>query len=151
MSFIAGNQPAYKMTPDSYRSYQIIAPKSTHFRPATCHEVDCVKHQRGWRQIIDIKTVDGQKTAYWIRMHSGRSFTVQRTQTDGVLAFLFPPGQHCFTQHEVRLERPDVFLTRHGNPLMPIQRTNPRQYRPDQWVEQFADDTSRIARLVEKG
>lgn len=148
---IGDNAPHYKMAPDRYKSFQIVSPKSTHFRPATCHEVDCVSFQRGWRQIIDIKTIDGQKTAYWIRMHSQRHFTVERTQTEGVLAFVFPPGQRCFVQHEVRLERPEVFLTRHGNPLMPIHRTEPQQYRPDQWVDQFASLTDKIQTERNKG
>lgn len=152
-SFIvhADNMPAYKMPPNRYQTFQIISPRATHFRDATCREVNCVASQRGWRQRIDIKTVDGQKTAYWIRMHSARAYTVERTNTAGVLDFVFAPGQRCFTKHEVPLNRPEIFVTRHGNPFMPLQQTNPQRYRPDQWVEQFAELTDKLATTQKRG
>lgn len=95
-------------------TYAIDAPKATHFRPATCREVDCEQHISGWKTVVDERTDLGAKQAHYIRKESGRSFSEDR-EVDGLTTFLFEPGQTCFRQHEARLDRPEIFSLRGGD------------------------------------
>ena len=44
---IAPNMPARSM-----QTFQIVAPKETHTRPATCEEAECPQYLRGWRMTL---------------------------------------------------------------------------------------------------
>lgn len=135
----------------AYKTYQIVAPRSTHFRPGTCEEAECGAHARGWRTLVDESTDLGQQQAHYIRMLSGRRFTAERT-AEGLTAFTFAPGQTCFQQHQVPLEREPHYLVRGGD-----FRGNPGGARPyqhvkgDDWVDDFAEHQNRIARQIERG
>ena len=72
--------------------------------------------------------------------------------SEGLTVFTFEPGQDCFAQHRVPLERDPLFLVRggdwRGNPtgLQPY-----RHHRGEDWVDDFADHQDRIARQIERG
>jgi hypothetical protein len=137
----------------AYKTYQIVAPDQTHWRPATCEEVNCVAYQNGWTTTVDTATELGQQQAEYIRRRSGRAFT--EDSADGrMVTFRFRAGQTCFaaTKHRIRLDRPELYLVRdgdwRGNPL----GTTPRRHtRGEHWVEDFAEHQDNIARLVERG
>ncbi|MFD6035721.1 hypothetical protein ACFWHF_14440 [Streptomyces griseoincarnatus] len=139
------------LTAAEYKTYQIVAPLASHWRPATCEEVDCPAYTGGWVSRIDEQSELGQKQAHYIRKQAGRKFSEDR-QPDGLTAFTFPPGQACFQQHQKRLERPELYVVRdgdwRGNPLGTAPRTHSR---PDHWVEDFAEHQERLARIIEKG
>ena len=40
--------PAHAM-----KTYQIYSPISTHYRPATCAEVQCAAYEHGWRTRVE--------------------------------------------------------------------------------------------------
>ena len=84
-------QPA--APPQAYKTYQIVSPLSTHFRPGTCDEAGCLAHQHGWQTAVDESTDMGQRQAHYIRKLSGRRFTERRTEL-GLTAFTFE-GRHC--------------------------------------------------------
>lgn len=132
----------------AYRTFAITSPLATHFRPATCAEVDCPHYLNGWTTAVPA----GSKDEAVIR-RAGRHFTEQR-QGEGFIQFTFPGGQPCFraATHRVSLQRPENFLVLggdfRGNPL----RTPAIQHRkPEFWVENFQDDLDRMTAAKERG
>lgn len=140
--------PALPVT--AMKSYTILAPLRTHFRSATCEEVGCPNIAGGFRVVVDESTELGQRQAHYIRQLSGRAFTEARDEA-ALTAFTFPPGQRCFAAHRVHNDRPERYLTRPGD-----WRGNPtgqhvEHTKPEFWVEDFAENQDRIARIIERG
>jgi hypothetical protein len=140
-------EPAGK--PQDYKTYQIMAPRSTHMRKATCAEVECVNWARGFRVTCDVSTGLGQGQARYITHHSGRKF--DSDTADEMVTFTFPPGTECFASHEVPLEREPLFVVREGD-----YRGNPRGTRPitrnaADWVDDFANHQDKLADRINRG
>jgi hypothetical protein len=131
----------------AYKTYQIVAPVSSHFRDATCAEVECDGWRHGWRTIVPTES----EQALYIRAASGRAFTEELLE-GGLAQFTFKVGQQCFSgPHKVRLERPENFLVRDGD-----WRGNPtgRLYRHTNagfWQEDFAEHQDKISNAIERG
>jgi len=135
----------------AYKTYRILSPQQTHFRPATCAEAGCTAYLHGWQSTIDETTVLGQQQAHYIRKQSGRSFTEERLP-NGLTQFTFEAGQRCFAgDHQVRLDRPELYLVRGGD-----WRGNPtgekRQHaNAADWIEDFGEHQQRLADEMRKG
>ena len=158
--------PEYAM-----KTYQVSAPLATHWRKASCAEVECEGHRFGWVTLIDERGIESAETvettqvhvhkmraladrdaqrAYYIRHLSGRSF-LESKDSSGATVFDFAPGQDCFNEHQVRVERPELFEVRGGD-----WRGNPRREqmthnRPGFWVEDFAEHQNRLATRLDRG
>lgn len=135
---------------NAYKTYQISAPKSTHYRAGTCEEAECQAYARGWITRVDEVTDIGAQQAYYIRKQSGRKFTEDRSPV-GLTTFTFPVGQKCFSEHQVPLERDPFYIVRggdwRGNPMQSAMRHN----RPDDWVDDFANHQDKIKTILERG
>lgn len=132
-----------------YKTYAIASPIETHYRDATCREVDCGNYKHGWKTVLDVSKADHARTANWIRLQSGRHYTF--TQVGTIVTFVFQKEQRCFTPHKVKLEREEFFLVTggdwRGNPLnIPV-----RQHKPDNWVDDFANHQDKIATRIQRG
>jgi hypothetical protein len=143
------NRVSPKLAAHQVQSFEILSPRATHQRPATCGEVACQAHANGWVSTIDESTTLGQRQAHYIRNQSGRRFTVESDPT-GVTRFKFIPGQLCFGQHYVSLDRPEFFLVRDGD-----WRGNPTgrrliHDRGDQWVDDFSSHQESLIRASER-
>jgi hypothetical protein len=138
------------LPPAAMKTYAVVVPRETHFRRATCVEVNCRNYQCGWQTRIDEDTVLGRQQAYYIRRQSGRRF--QEVKAEGLTVFVFEQGQQCFAQHEVPLERDPVFLVRggdwRGNPLGVPPRVH---RRAEDWVEDFAEHQQKLADRIKEG
>lgn len=137
---------------DAFKTYQIAAPKSTHWTVVTCEEYGCAAGANGWKSLIDESTDLGQKQAFYIRKHSGRKFTAQKLAS-GLTEFTFTSGQPCFAEHKERVEdRPEIYLVKGGD-----KRGNPRRIkpvthtRPEFWVEDFQENQDALRSRIEKG
>ncbi len=113
-------RPAYMSKNPTH--HRVVSPKATHFRDATCREVDCEKYLLGWSQTLPAH----DDNVNWIRfVLTGYHFT-ERSEIrlvpdlrDGhegefiaepTVIFTFPAGQPCFRQgHKVTLERTPFF------------------------------------------
>jgi hypothetical protein len=140
-----------KLPVGNMQTYQILAPRATHFRPATCAEVDCQHYLAGWKSVIDESTDLGKSQAYFIRNQSGRHFREERNAAPGVTIFIFEAGQKCFSNHELRLDRPELYLVKGGD-----WRGNPTGFKrqhvnAEDWVDDFANHQSKIADAVQQG
>lgn len=141
------------MPADAYKTYAIVAPRSTHWVDATCEQVDCAHYLHGWQSVIDEATELGQRQAYYIRKQSGRRFTEARRE-DGLTAFTFEAGQACFDagKHQRRLDRPELYIVRDGDHRGNPRGTAPRQHvRAQDWVEDFAEHQQQLADEHQKG
>lgn len=142
-------QPAMPVT--AYKTYRILSPVQTHFRPATCAEYECAAYLNGWVSTIDEATVLGQQQAHYIRKQSGRAFVEERLE-GGLTRFSFEAGQKCFgSDHQVRLDRPELYLVRDGD-----WRGNPTGRKREHanatdWIDDFGEHQQRLADEMKKG
>ncbi len=141
-------RPDPKMPVTSYKTYAISSPVDTHMRDATCREVNCQAMANGWIKYCDVSTVLGAQQANYIRLHSGRSYSV--VENGVIVTFTFPAGQRCFAHHRVPVGRPELFVVRDGD-----HRGNPTGRRVERvaadWVEDFAEHQDKIAQRVQRG
>lgn len=145
------NRPEGLLPASAMQTFQVVAPKGTHTRPATCEEVECPQYARGWRMKIDLGTELGQRQARYIKHDSGRSYTVV-DQRDGLVTLEFAPGQPCFAEHRKRLSIPEIYRVKggdhRGNPLKTVTRVHKK---PEFWVEEFAENQDRLKTRIERG
>lgn len=135
----------------AFKTYSVLAPASTHFRRATCEEVECPYAVSGWATVVDEGTELGQRQADYIRRSSGRKFTAERTP-EGLTRFVFAANQECFSEHKVRVDRDEIFLVRGGDFRGDPTGARPRQHvRPEDWVEDFAEHQQALADRIERG
>ena len=140
-------QPA--LSPQFMKTYQILAPKSSHFRDAFCSDVDCPAYEQGWRTSVDEGSELGASQAHYIRSQSGRRY-VEHWEESGLTVFEFEAGQRCFVQHKTRLDRPSMFLVRTGDHRG--YTSEPRiHHDADDWVDDFATHQATLADQLEKG
>jgi len=138
-----------KAPAEAFKTYEVAQPTRTHTRPGTCAEVNCANRERGWKTVVDVSTELGKKQAQYIRMHSGRAYS--HTQAGTIVTFVFSPGQTCFSEHRVSLQREPLFRIIggdwRGNPLgLPTQRL-----RPADWLDSFGEHQLSIKTAREKG
>ena len=137
------------MGPESYKTYEMRSPISTHFRPATCAEANCVYHRDGFQVRVEGLAPQVLRAV----RNSGRRFTVQKP-AEGETYLVFEAGQPCLqaSLHRVRVERPPLFIVKDGDFRGNPRRTKARQHlRPEYWVEDFAEHQQRIAYEIAKG
>jgi hypothetical protein len=146
------NQKVFRLAPvgppQAYKSYEIVRPRATHSRQATCEEVGCLAFQCGWTTRVPA----GSDLEAAVRA-SGRQWLRAMAEPGGVTAYLFAPGTECFLSHthRVPIERPSIYRVRDGD-----WRGNPSgrsrtHVRPEDWAEDFATHTDKITNELKKG
>lgn len=138
-----------RMGPESYKTYSITAPLATHFRPATCEEVGCPDHAKGWRVRVEGLSPEFLHAA----KTSGRKYA-ELPVAAGETWLVFEAGQSCFraSLHRAPVGRPELFIVRDGD-----QRGNPRgtkarlHQRPELWQEDFAEHQQGLADAIQEG
>ena len=141
------NRITPNLDPMQYDSYIVRAPVETHFRDASCQEVDCLNLANGWHTYVDERTTLGQMQSHYIRNVSGRFFTEtlgEDRQTD----FWFPAGQRCFVQHRVRLDRPELFGLKAGDWRV---GGRPREVTGGEWLDRFAENQFKLRDMQQRG
>jgi hypothetical protein len=142
-------RPEPRMDPAAYKTYAVIAPLSTHFRPATCAEVACPHYLNGWRVNNEALTPDLRHAV----AASGRTYRLEViSPTESWL--VFEAGQPCFkaSQHRARIDRAPLYVVRDGDHRGNPRGTKARLFqRPDQWVDDFATHQQTLADEIKKG
>jgi hypothetical protein len=124
-----------------YRTFQILAPASTHRRKASCAEVNCTQYLHGWRVRVDGLDPQMLHTA----KTSGRKYTELHV-AEGENWLVFEAGQSCFkmSQHSVPLDKRELFIARdgdfRGNPTGNIRKHT----RPEFWVEEMSLNLDKV-------
>jgi hypothetical protein len=137
------------------KTFELAQPFGTHYRVATCAEVEC----RGYREDMTVTfdlTVPQQVTdANWLRNHSGLRFTYFMLDGERKVKFVIPAGQTCLESrvrpHRVPLERDPLMIVRGGD-----WRGNPTgmrtvHSRPNLFLENWEEDLDKINSEREKG
>lgn len=139
------------LSPYAYKTYQILAPVQTHFRPASCEEVDCAGFLNGFVVTIDLSTDLGQSQAYYFRNSNERSFR-EESLSSTLVRFVFGPGQPCVARHrhQVRLDRPELYLVKKGNTRQSFG-IETRHTSADSWRDDFATNQESIAKIRGEG
>lgn len=138
------------MGPEAYKTYAVVSPLGTHFRPATCEEVGCPHYANGWRVRVEglpPELVHAART-------SGRKYMEQHV-ADNETWLVFDAGQACFraSDHRTRKsDRPPLYVVRDGDYRGNPRRTKDRvHHTPDNWLDDFATHQQAIADEIEKG
>lgn len=131
------------------RTFQIDQPLETHFRRATCQEVECKAYTHGWKMGFDLSDPDKRAAARAIRDKSGRTFTVELSGAKIVMTF--PAGQRCFQTHRVPLQREPFYIVRGGD-----FRGNPRRERTihptaDSFIDRWDNELGAVKEVLERG
>ncbi|MFE7072714.1 hypothetical protein ACFU96_21790 [Streptomyces sp. NPDC057620] len=139
-----------RMGPEAYKTYAVVSPLGTHFRPATCAESGCAHYIDGWQVRVEGLPPEMVHAA----KASGRKYQEQQV-APGETWLVFEAGQACFreSQHRVRVsDRPPLYVVRDGD-----HRGNPRgtkarvHHSPDNWLDDFATHQQAIKDEIEKG
>jgi hypothetical protein len=145
---IAPQLPAHAM-----KTYELRQPLATHFRVATCAEVDCPQWAHGWQTGFDLTDAEQVGLANWVRNRSGLIFTFVQLETRVV--FSFPQGQQCLRSrvrpHRLPLDRDPIALVRGGDWRGNPRREGRKHVRLDDWVDDFASHQDRLATRLEQG
>jgi hypothetical protein len=139
-----------RMGPEAYKTYAVVSPLGSHFRPATCEEVGCQHFLNGWRTRIEGLPADMLHAA----RTAGRKFTEQRV-AEGETWLVFEAGQRCFraSEHRTRIsDRPPLYVVKDGDHRGNPRGTKPRVHMsPDNWLDDFATHQQAIADEIKKG
>ncbi|HJV15615.1 MAG TPA: hypothetical protein VJ625_17145 [Propionibacteriaceae bacterium] len=137
--------------PPGFKNYVILAPRATHFRPATCAEVQCRAFTIGWETHLDESTQTGQDLAQWIRGRShGNQFTEWRAEGSTITVFRFPPFQPQpfgpeHRQHVIRTDRPEIFAFRDETTGFRLKQHRGAENGARDWVDDFATNQDAVA------
>ena len=100
-----------------------------HWREVSCLEIGCVNYAAGWKTILPADDIAN------IEMIRRSNMGFREEREDGLVVFVFSPGQECFTGqgggHRVAVER-DPILTRDNRVMEPLEfmdNWNDHQYR----------------------
>ena len=113
------------------KTYRVHAPAG-HWRLATCQEVDCQAYARGW---VTAVPGDSPQAAY-IRSDRTRGHREEPPGPDGVVRFVFGPGNRCFGSSHQVIERPPLLLVQPGAMLARTD-TGYRHTSVASWVDDF--------------
>jgi hypothetical protein len=131
-----------------YKTYQIVSPLSTHWRPATCAEVECPEYTKGWKLRVEglpPEMLHAAKT-------SGRKFS-ELDVTEAEHWLVFEAGQPCFRarMHRKLLDKQEIFIARdgdfRGNPTGNVRRHT----RAEHWLEDMNENQDRLERILRRG
>lgn len=143
------NRPTPLLPASARKTFSILMPPETHWRKATCAEVDCPRYLKGWKAQVEVMTPEQKH----IITQSKYRFEVLFLKP-GETWMVFEAGQPCFqaSLHRIQLGKPELFVVRDGD-----WRGNPRRTpvikhkRPEFWVEQFSEHQAKLARAREAG
>lgn len=140
------------MPPAFYKTYTARAPLATHWRPATCEEVECDGWKFGFVTTVDVGTELGQRQYHFLKHDKTRSYSVQNVGA-GLFKFVYKPGNRCMSweDHKAPIGRPPVLLVVGGDWRGNPRREVRRHVRLDNWVEDCALHQDKLATAAQKG
>lgn len=143
------NRPQPLLPASARKTFSILMPTESHWRKATCKEIDCPRYLNGWKAQVENMSPQQIHTI----QQGGWKYRELRV-APGETWWLFEAGQTCFQAdlHRVQLGKPELFVVRDGD-----WRGNPRRTpvlrhkRPELWVEQFSEHQAKLAAARQQG
>lgn len=109
-------RPEPKLPVTAMQTHQIDAPLTSHWRKATCEEVECTKYLQGYG--IPLKGLDAEDLGLLRKFVEQYRIRCSRVEiNDGEWHLWVEPGQRCLLAdtHRKRLDREEIFLVRPGD------------------------------------
>lgn len=133
----------------AFTTFRVRQPLATHFRRATCAEIECENYIHGFKINVDTRTERGQRQAHLIRV-SGAAYSVVRLP-DGTADAVFPPGTLCFRPHYRSLFREPLTVVQQGDWRTPRAARDTRAMPAAEWLDRFGTHQQSIAERVARG
>lgn len=135
------------MPTQNYMTFQTTSPVETHYRKASCAEIDCPAYVNGW----SYKKEDLTAQDLYIATHSGRNWREVHIGP-GENYIVFDSGQSCFAAgtHVISLERPAFYFVGRGD-WRSYVTTSAQQMRGVDWVDRFANHQAKLIEAIERG
>lgn len=132
------------LPPGGLQTYRVDIPLDTHWRKATCAEVDCPHYLDGWVTRVPTDSADERL----VRASGRKPLHVHRD--GGFTVFTFAAGTACFraATHRMQLDRPALFRLTDGDWRW---QGNARSFNAADWVDHFANHQDKIATAVNRG
>lgn len=131
--------------PRAYKTFGIRAPLSTHFRKATCDEVDCESFRYGWKIRWDVLSEQDRH----LITHCGRKYVIDQEWV------IFEAGQPCFRYdtHRIRNDRPELFLVKDSHMSMSSLAAGgaTQHKRVADWIDDFHSTTDKVVQQLKEG
>jgi len=138
------------MSAAAYKTYQIVAPRTTNFRTATCAEVECSAMVNGFKVTVDVGTELGRRQAHYIR--NDRTRSASEVRQGNLVEFTFAAGNKCFVKHSVRVDNNPLFFVKDGDYRGNPRGTAPRQHTSaSDWLEDFSEHQDKLKTALERG
>jgi hypothetical protein len=151
----AGNRQT--LSNNNTTSYRAIAPIGSHFRDATCAEVNCDKYVNGWWIALNPKDETHQQTVIDLKERTNLKYkTMQHIdpvngKPNGFIRYEFYPGQECLQNtinktrynqswHKVSLERPVITIKKEHNRYVKKEHS--------QWVDEMDDHLHELKKEI---
>lgn len=141
-----------------YRQFHILAPVATHWRPATCAEVECAKHVNGFELTFDEsddRPGGGREAAAYFRSkYRGLAGFTEWRRPDQATVFRLPPGlkppgfEH--DEHRIRIERPEAFVESDTTTGRILRVHDGAEDGAVNWVEDFATNQELVVRQLDR-
>ena len=131
--------------PSAYETFSIHRPLATHWRKATCKEVDCPQYLNGWRVRVELLTPKGVHDA----THCGRKFD-RVGVAPGETWLIYEAGQPCFqaAHHQKQIERPELYVVRGGDWRA---LGDPHKVSSTSWLDSFGENQEALRDAAERG
>jgi hypothetical protein len=141
-----------KLPPGAMQTYDVSAPLETHWRSATCAEVECKAFMQGWSSDVLDGSVDEARLAKAYESDFRRGAIRGEKLETGFIRYHFPAGTACFRQawHKLPLERPALFMVRSGD-WRGTDGVIRRFATGADWVDHFATHLDGISERVSRG
>lgn len=140
-----GRQFAPKGNPNEYSTFSIHTPLNTHWRKATCSEVNCPQYLNGW----GLRVESHDATIVYAAEHSGRKF-YRKEVSPGETWLVFEAGQPCFQEanHRKKLDREEFYLLRRGDFR---SYGEPYKLSASSWSDSFGENQENLYAATQKG
>lgn len=137
-----------KMPTGAYKTYAVRSPLKTHYRSATCQEIECEAYLNGWQ----LRVEELSPALLYTAQHSGRRFKEVRVSSNETY-LVFEAGQPCFASntHRKSLERPEFYFVGRGDHRSFSTRRASQFNRPEDWLDDFSSHLDRIQAEINKG
>lgn len=135
----------------THQTFEISAPLPTHWRPASCEEVECRAFMRGFKIELDASTDEGARALADIAAVYGKAWMTRIGPT--MVRFTAPPGTPCFrrAQHRLPLERDPLFRLKDGAPGQYRRGMRSVIMNEGEWLDRFAEHQGSIADARQRG
>ena len=117
------------MTSRGLLTHYVLNRPRDHWREVSCLEIGCVNYAMGWKTILPVDDIAN------IEMVRRSNMGFREEREDGLVVFIFSPGQECFTGqgggHRVAVGRDPILMrdNRIMEPLEFMDNWNDHQYR----------------------